>query len=1705
MVYIEKFIKYETMHKLLLFFLLNLVLIGVAFSQPCPGDVGILEDENIQVWKVAKDGTQVFALGTFQGTVTVGGNTLTQSVGYGVYVAAYDVSGTFMWVQQISGNEFFATNPTLIVNTTDVLVAVTELEAGYANHILRVHTFGKSTGSAGWSSSYVTPVTSSNLPFGAQIMPYDGETDDSGNFYISGAFSGSLDFGTTTLSTSAGLSESFVLAYTASGTETWAVQSTGSNGRGRAWTMHVDPFNSIIVGGHFTGTVTLGSSSFTASDTNVINPYLAKLNSADGSAQWVVGMNNGSANGFNNIYSVTTDPSANIYYTGNFNDNITIQGNTITAIGGTEAVIGSLDPSGNHVWANQLGGVSGSDEFGTTINYSINYNTILVSGQLSTDSVYYNNAYQAMPGIFGPMVLTLNTDGTIDANPANSFSIGETFGYSAVYSDDGDYFVFGSIVTNDGKNIDITQWVPNRPKPFAHLEMEDGMLNPTETLTAYNPSGLYTYQWYRNGISVSGETASTYSPTLNGEYYVEASNSYGCITSSKKVMVLDGASLESDSLALVELYNNTNGANWTNNTNWLIGNVSTWHGITINGGRVIDIFLPSNNLNGEFPQSFGSLSALQNIDFFENSITGTIPDSFWSITTLTSIQFCCGNSISGTISSSIAGMTNLVTLDLGGNSFTGTLPVEIFGLTNLQHINLWDDQDGGMNLSGSLPSTIGNLTQLIDFNISHNNISGPLPIEIGNLANLVNLDISHNPIGGAIPVEIGNMTSLTALRAFESGLTGTAPDQMWRLSNIQYIVLGQNHELNVQLPSGLDTLIQLREISIPNTQPLATSFPTAIYSLVNLESLDFGNHQLTGTLDAQIGNLTNLRGLWLWGNQLEGAFPSEILSTSLEGMSISGNRFTSIPDFTTMPTMNQLEVEGNLLDFDYISANLGITTFRYAPQGRRPHAYNTVDPGGTLDLVNVYDAPGNQYQWVLNITDSIATTMDYQITGATFDDLGGYFCNVTNPAVPDLTIQTEFFNVAFSGAPASFTVDNSPNSMADFKSFYAATYGTNDGDTLYVAGSATPYDRGFALFESPRIIYGPGYFISENPETQASAETAQVYGMGFKNGAEGSQVYGLDIFQVLLNNQSSKMNDTLRSVHFTGNRINTFGINDDCQNILINKNFINIFAFASTPLTGVSRSYQDIFIQNNIIDTVTTVFAKATAAKNEMTNVIFDFNTINVFTDSIQDANVTNNIINDYQATGNSASGNIDYATAAFTNNSGMLNIDNDFVPTNTVNAGAFSGSDPYVLSGIPPTPHIFELINTGRIRIDAKAKAPEGEIIGRLNYKLGQNGTVIDKGTVKKLEAGNPVDVLFRPRLGKVTPGGTYDLMIWAKDEAGKKSVHHTISFVAETTNASGNIFTSDNQPVTNGEVLLFEINQEGTAFDTLATALNNDGAFAFSNIVIGDYLAVGRADTAAYPGQLPTYYERIDLWEEADTLFIDTNNPTFDITLLAEPKNTTGTGVINGILEEEEQTESSTGRTMARKRVARAGVSARRAVKTARTSEIVYELIAFTYTDANGEFQFNNLPDDTYRINIQYPGYPMDTLTDVDITIAENDHSNYNVEALVKDGKIAVTLITTTGLMDEIIQSINVYPNPTTAEGITVEFMNNVQLKGNIELQLFSTKGDLTLTKTLDANVIKSEGKVYLPLKDFNRGTYILRLSEGSHELGTVRLIVH
>ena len=66
-------------------------------------------------------------------------------------------------------------------------------------------------------------------------------------------------------------------------------------------------------------------------------------------------------------------------------------------------------------------------------------------------------------------------------------------------------------------------------------------------------------------------------------------------------------------------------------------------------------------------------------------------------------------------------------------------------------------------LSGEIPSKLGNLTNLTALDLDGNQLSGEIPSEFGNLTNLTALDLSSNQLSGEVPPELNTLTSLTVL------------------------------------------------------------------------------------------------------------------------------------------------------------------------------------------------------------------------------------------------------------------------------------------------------------------------------------------------------------------------------------------------------------------------------------------------------------------------------------------------------------------------------------------------------------------------------------------------------------------------------------------------------------------------------------------------------------------------------------------------------------------------------------------------------------------------------------------------------------------------------------------------------------------------------------------------------------------------------
>lgn len=153
-----------------------------------------------------------------------------------------------------------------------------------------------------------------------------------------------------------------------------------------------------------------------------------------------------------------------------------------------------------------------------------------------------------------------------------------------------------------------------------------------------------------------------------------------------------------DSLALVAVYNATNGHSWavkdsitTRGFTWnLYEPINNWKGVTLNdSGRVTGLSLQNNNLAGHIPKEIGNLSELVTLSLIDNDLSGKIPRAINKLSKLTDLHLYANN-LSGKIPN-LNNLKKLEELHLYANNLSGKIP-NLNKLPNLIVLNLDDNQ-----------------------------------------------------------------------------------------------------------------------------------------------------------------------------------------------------------------------------------------------------------------------------------------------------------------------------------------------------------------------------------------------------------------------------------------------------------------------------------------------------------------------------------------------------------------------------------------------------------------------------------------------------------------------------------------------------------------------------------------------------------------------------------------------------------------------------------------------------------------------------------------------------------------------------------------------------------------------------------------------------------------------------------------------------
>lgn len=342
-------------------------------------------------------------------------------------------------------------------------------------------------------------------------------------------------------------------------------------------------------------------------------------------------------------------------------------------------------------------------------------------------------------------------------------------------------------------------------------------------------------------------------------------------------------------------------------------------------------------------------------------------------------------------------------------------------------------------------------------------------------------------------------------------------------------------------------------------------------------------------------------------------------------------------------------------------------------------------------------------------------------------------------------------------AQSIITVNNNPNSLADHSTFQAAVDAASSGDIIMVYGSATSY--GHDTIDKPLAIIGPGYFLTANPNTQVNPTSAKFSGLYIGAGASGTMVTGLEFYGTSVFSAGVKI-ELVNNIIISRNYIKSNSDGYDAlriynsSNIQVNQNYIDNNYSYNTSSSSYTNSHDaegiaiigsnGINIKNNIIEASLSPLYISGASSCIFNNNIFRainyLNTTNYGSRLfVNNSTFENNIlINTYTTNGSnySAQNNICTHTTFGTSSGNQSNVAENTIfvgaagnspdgrwqlsttspalgtGLNGVDCGIFGGTDPYILSGIPFVPNIYELnmpnsgTSGGGINVNVKIKA---------------------------------------------------------------------------------------------------------------------------------------------------------------------------------------------------------------------------------------------------------------------------------------------------------------------------------------------------------------------------------------------------------------
>ena len=346
---------------------------------------------------------------------------------------------------------------------------------------------------------------------------------------------------------------------------------------------------------------------------------------------------------------------------------------------------------------------------------------------------------------------------------------------------------------------------------------------------------------------------------------------------------------------LAVLYFSMSGEDWRDPRNdeveWLTGvSECVWFGVSCDDTAQIISLDFTRTLSRLFPvqipNEIGLFSHLRLLSFVDNGMVGAIPET-------------------------VGLLKELEVLDLTSTLGLERVPMkELASLEKLTYLSFSTNPSNTQTLQ--IPSEGHAFQSLKYLALDNTNVQGSIPSSIGGLTNLVVLDIYKSSLSGAVPSEIGLLTKLEYLRMGVTGLT-SLPSEVGLLTNLKSLTASQNIHWESSIPSELGRLTNLQNLNYAGTL-LSGTVPSELGSCTSLKALIVTGLTDPGSIPMELGALTALTRLELSTSEMTGTIPASLFQIAkLSHLDLRENRLnvTAFPDLTAMTDLECIDLARN--------------------------------------------------------------------------------------------------------------------------------------------------------------------------------------------------------------------------------------------------------------------------------------------------------------------------------------------------------------------------------------------------------------------------------------------------------------------------------------------------------------------------------------------------------------------------------------------------------------------------------------------------------------------------------------------------------------------------------------------------------------------------------------------------------------------------